>query len=101
MKSSLILALMPILTVQDILQPPFPKAGHRIAYGADPLQFGGRSGYLVCRYEAAARKAGDDVSLSVIDDAGHFELISPQTSAWPVVRKAVMSLVEPAGEPEL
>jgi acetyl esterase/lipase len=46
------------------------------------------------RYDAAARKAGDDVSLTVLDDAGHFELISPQTAAFAVVRKAVMSLVE-------
>jgi acetyl esterase/lipase len=43
------------------------------------------------RYEAAAHKAGDDVSLTVIDDAGHFELISPQSTAWPVVRDAVIS----------
>jgi hypothetical protein len=43
------------------------------------------------RYEAGARKAGDDVTLTVIDDAGHFELISPQSTAWPVVRDAVMS----------
>src|ERR1017187_3521621 len=40
MKSSLILGLMHFLTVQDILQPPFPKADHRIAYGSDPQQFG-------------------------------------------------------------
>src|SRR5580658_8796823 len=40
MKSSLILALMHLLTVQDILKPPFPKADHRIAYGADAQQFG-------------------------------------------------------------
>jgi acetyl esterase/lipase len=43
------------------------------------------------RYEAAARKAGDDVSLTVIDDAGHFELIAPQSTAWSVVRDAVIS----------
>ena len=46
------------------------------------------------RYEAAARKAGDDVTLTVIDDAGHFELISPQSTAWPVVRNAVMSFCQ-------
>lgn len=48
---------------------------------------------MVRQYEAAAKKAGDDVSLTVLDDAGHFELISPQTTAWPVVEKAVLALL--------
>jgi acetyl esterase/lipase len=67
------------------------KVPQRLIHGAQdrvvPLD-------MVRRYEAAARKAGDDVSLTVIDDAGHFELISPQTTAWPTVREAVMSLVK-------
>jgi len=45
---------------------------------------------MVRRYEAAARRAGNDISLTVIDDAGHFELISPQSTAWSVVRDAVI-----------
>jgi len=66
------------------------KVPQRLIHGARdrivPLE-------MVRRYEAVARKAGDDVSLTVIDDAGHFELISPQTTAGPVVRQAVMSLL--------
>ncbi|SRR5579871_610481 len=47
------------------------------------------------RYEAAARKAGDDVSLKVIDGADHFAPIQPATPAFAQVRDAVLSLVKP------
>jgi hypothetical protein len=30
----------------------------------------------------------------VIEGAGHFELVSPRSSAWPVVREAVRALLE-------
>lgn len=43
-------------------------------------------------YEAAARKGGGDVELTVVEGAGHFELIAPQSSAWPAVKAAVLSL---------
>jgi acetyl esterase/lipase len=43
-------------------------------------------------YEAAARKTGGDVELSVVEGAGHFELIAPGSSAWPAVRAALLSL---------
>lgn len=46
-------------------------------------------------YEAAARKTGDDVKLIVLDEAGHFEMIAPQSFAWPAVKEAVLSLVSP------
>ena len=37
-------------------------------------------------YLASARELSDDeVDLRVLDDAGHFELINPATTAWPVV----------------
>jgi acetyl esterase/lipase len=45
-------------------------------------------------YEAAARKAGGDVGLTVVEGAGHFELIAPQSSAWPAVKAAVLSLTQ-------
>ena len=35
---------------------------------------------------------GDDVSLKVVPDAGHFELVVPANPAWPVVRAAVDEL---------
>jgi hypothetical protein len=37
-------------------------------------------------YLASARELGDnEVHLRVVDDAGHFELINPASTAWPVV----------------
>lgn len=47
-------------------------------------------------YVALAKKAGDKAELTVIEDAGHFELIAPGTQAWPTVEKAVLSLAKPA-----
>lgn len=48
---------------------------------------------LVRDYEAAALKKGDDVKLIGLADAGHFELIAPQSAAWSTVQDAVVSLV--------
>ena len=45
------------------------------------------------RYVAAAKKSGDDSKLIEVAGAGHFELIDPQSSAWPVVKEAVLELV--------
>jgi acetyl esterase/lipase len=45
------------------------------------------------RYVAAAKKSGDDSKLIEVAAAGHFELIDPRSSAWPVVKKAVLELV--------
>lgn len=44
-------------------------------------------------YEAAARKKGDRVRLTIVASAGHFDLIAPQSSAWPAVESAVRSLL--------
>jgi len=44
-------------------------------------------------YEAAARKKGDRVRLTLVPSAGHFDLIAPQSSAWPAVEEAVRSLL--------
>jgi acetyl esterase/lipase len=44
-------------------------------------------------YAAAARKAGDTVSLELVEGVGHFELVDPASSAWPAVRAAVTALV--------
>lgn len=43
-------------------------------------------------YEAAAKKVGGDVELSVVEGAGHFELIAPGSAAWPAVKAALLSL---------
>ena len=45
-------------------------------------------------YAAAARRKGDGVRLSVLDAAGHFDLIAPQSSAWPAVAEAVRALLK-------
>lgn len=42
-------------------------------------------------YEAAARAKGDDARLTIIEEAGHFELIAPQSSAWPAVVESIRS----------
>ena len=43
-------------------------------------------------YAAAAKKAGDTVSVEVVEGAGHFELVDPGSSAWSAVRDAVHGL---------
>jgi pimeloyl-ACP methyl ester carboxylesterase len=43
-------------------------------------------------YVAAGKKAGDDVRLVVVPDAGHFEVIAPTTAAWAIVRDQVLEL---------
>jgi acetyl esterase/lipase len=48
---------------------------------------------LSSRYEAAARKAGDPVSLELVESVGHFELVDPASRAWPAVRAAVAALL--------
>lgn len=44
-------------------------------------------------YVAAARKAGDDATLTVLEGAGHFELIDPRTEAWGQVRDTIEKLL--------
>ena len=43
-------------------------------------------------YAAAAKTAGDTVSVEVVEGAGHFELVDPGSSAWSAVRDAVHGL---------
>lgn len=45
-------------------------------------------------FEAAAKGKGDDVTLNVLESAGHFDLISPLSMAWPEVESAVLSLLK-------
>jgi acetyl esterase/lipase len=44
------------------------------------------------RYADAARRAGDDVHLELVDGAGHFELVDPKSVSWRSVVAAVRSL---------
>jgi acetyl esterase/lipase len=45
-------------------------------------------------YVEAARKAGDDCTLTEPPGAGHYELIDPESAAWASVRSAIAKLVE-------
>lgn len=45
-------------------------------------------------YAEAAKKAGDPVLLLVFPGLGHFEIASPFSPCWPVVRSTVESLLE-------
>lgn len=44
-------------------------------------------------YAAAARKVGDKVQVRILPAAGHFEVIAPQSTAWPAVLEAVQALL--------
>lgn len=44
-------------------------------------------------YAAAALRRGDKIELIVLEGAGHFDLIAPQSSAWTAVERAVFSLL--------
>ncbi|MEW6211628.1 MAG: alpha/beta hydrolase [Acidobacteriota bacterium] len=46
------------------------------------------------QYEAEARKSGDEIEMIVIDNAGHFEVIAPNSTAWSAVERAVLSLTD-------
>lgn len=46
-------------------------------------------------YAEAARAAGNcDVKLIVAPDSGHFEIIDPLSSTWPLVRQALHDTVQ-------
>jgi pimeloyl-ACP methyl ester carboxylesterase len=44
-------------------------------------------------YAEAARRAGDPVRVVVIPGAGHIEIASPRSPAWPRVESAIRSLL--------
>ena len=46
-------------------------------------------------YEIEAEKTQDDVLMTILEGAGHFELIAPQSFAWSTVKEAVLSLLIP------
>jgi acetyl esterase/lipase len=49
------------------------------------------------RYLAAARARGDDVRVVVAGESGHFEMIDPDSSTWPLVVQAAHDLSARAG----
>ncbi|MCB0037976.1 MAG: alpha/beta hydrolase [Anaerolineales bacterium] len=44
-------------------------------------------------YQTAAQQAGDIVHLNEIKQAAHFELITPDSHAWPVIKEAALDLL--------
>jgi acetyl esterase/lipase len=48
---------------------------------------------LAAEYVNRAQAAGDDATLRVVPGAGHFEIASPQTSAWPVLLADIRRLL--------
>ena len=45
------------------------------------------------RYYEAVKGSGDDVHVIEAEDSGHFEMIDPSTSTWPLVRDAVLEML--------
>jgi len=45
-------------------------------------------------FHTAAQKRGDRCRLVMLEDAGHFELVIPGSSAWPDVRDALLALLK-------
>lgn len=48
-------------------------------------------------YIEAAQAAGDAVDLHIVPNSGHYEVVVPQSVAWPAVRDAVRGAVRAAG----
>ena len=46
-------------------------------------------------YAAAAARAGDAIEVDIVESAGHFELVSPDSVAWLTVLSAVRALISP------
>ena len=45
-------------------------------------------------FAETARKNGDDVQLVVLEGAAHFDVIAPNSAAWPTIEAAVLSIVD-------
>jgi acetyl esterase/lipase len=43
-------------------------------------------------YATRARSLGDDATVTLVDAAGHFDLIAPSAAAWPVVRAVIVRM---------
>lgn len=45
-------------------------------------------------YEKAAKARGDEVRLTILERAGHFDLISPHSTAWPTIKHELLFLLK-------
>jgi hypothetical protein len=41
-----------------------------------------------------ARRQGDEVTVTIIIGADHFDVVDPQSKAWPTVQAAVLKLLQ-------
>jgi hypothetical protein len=50
------------------------------------------------RYFEAAKMRGDDIRIIEATESGHFEMIDPDSSTWPLVLEAVRELLGSADD---
>jgi acetyl esterase/lipase len=50
---------------------------------------------LPTRWAQAAKRQGDSVDVKIVPEANHFDVVDPQSSAWPVTRDAFLKLLHP------
>jgi acetyl esterase/lipase len=48
---------------------------------------------LPTRWADNARRQGDEVAITIIPGAGHFDLVDPQSAAWPAVKSAILQML--------
>ena len=48
---------------------------------------------LAQKYLNAATRTGDDVQIIIVPGMGHFDLASPHTDAWPVLRASIRGML--------
>jgi len=49
------------------------------------------------RWAEMARRQGDLVEVKIVPGADHFDVVDPESKAWPVVRDALLSLTKAHG----
>jgi acetyl esterase/lipase len=45
-------------------------------------------------YSQLAKTKGDTVKVIVVKDAGHFEYLAPNSVAWPIIKSAILSVIQ-------
>lgn len=71
---------------------------HLLPHGVPQRLIAGDADFIMPRnaidaYERKARDAGDTIDHRIVEDAGHFEVIAPTSTAWPVVRDGILELL--------
>ena len=86
-------AQSPLISIQKALASPIERVPSRVP---QHLVNGSRDPIVPAAfgraYVAAATRAGDPVELTVLPDAGHFELVAPTASEWPAVRDLILKM---------